>query len=144
MAGRYPDDPLAVLQSTDCSKQHYSMKKILGMISPILLAIIFVAAGPMTAHAATVPNVWWPAQNAQLDGTQPFKAVMDGKNLSDYQMYWQVDNGGLVQMYDSSTDYPHKEALVDLGEWNWSSTGTYTLTFVAKDNSGNEIGRTNV
>lgn len=113
-------------------------------ISTVLLAIIFAASGATIAHAATAPNVWWPAQSAQLDGTQPFKAVLDGKNLSDYQIYWSVDGGNPVLMNDSQTDYPHKEALVDLTSWNWSSNGAYSVAFIARDMSGNEIGRTTV
>ncbi len=119
--------------------------RIVIVLSVSALAIASVAfAGPSSAHAATAPNVWWPSQNASLEGTQPFKAVIDGKSLSEYDMYWSVDNGGLVQMYDSQADYPHKEAQVDLSGWNWSSTGTYSVSFVAKDHSGSEIGRASV
>lgn len=52
-------------------------------------------------------------------------------------MYWQVDGGTLVEMPDSYADYPHKEAIVDLTNWNWKGSGPYVITFVIKDLSGN-------
>ena len=91
------------------------------------------------AYAAGV-SVWWPTNNAQVAGTQPFKARIDGMNLSDYSMYWQVDNGQLNQMSDNNTDAPHKEASVDLTNWHWQPSGTYQINFVAKDKNGNTIG----
>ncbi|MBX4209306.1 glycoside hydrolase family 6 protein [Candidatus Parcubacteria bacterium] len=129
-------------------------RKFAGLFGPLslrksllALILIFTASGIVTtaAHAATAPvNVWWPANNASLEGVQPFKAVVDGKSLGDYSMFWSVDGGGLVKMNDSQADYPHKEAMVDLGGWNWSSTGTYSVSFIAQDLSGNEIAKTNV
>lgn len=44
-------------------------------------------------------------------------------------------------MPDNYADYPHKEALVDLTNWNWRGTGPYVLTFVAKDPNGNIVAR---
>ncbi|MDE1874598.1 MAG: glycoside hydrolase family 6 protein [Patescibacteria group bacterium] len=97
------------------------------------------------AYAATNSvDIWWPTNGASMTGTQPFKALIDGMPLSNYDMYWQVDNGQLVPMYDSQTDYPHKEAIVNLSNWNWSSNGSYTINFVAKDKSGNVIAQTSV
>ncbi len=90
------------------------------------------------ANAAGV-SVWWPTNNAQVAGTQPFKARIDGMNLSDYSMYWQVDNGQLNSMSDNNTDAPHKEASVDLSSWHWQPSGTYQVNFVAKDKNGNTI-----
>ena len=131
------------------------MRTIAVLLDPlrkVVLALAVVAAAAASIHAtayAATPvnasvNIWWPAQNAALDGTQPFKAVVDGHDMSDYDMYWSVDGGGQVKMYDSQADYPHKEAIVDLSGWNWSSTGTYSLSFIAKDHSGNEIARSAV
>jgi anti-sigma factor ChrR (cupin superfamily) len=67
--------------------------------------------------------------------------LVEGKSLSDYSMFWQVDGGGLVQMNDSQVDFPHKESDVDVGPWNWNGNGPYNLNFVAKDNSGNVIAQ---
>ncbi|MES2213904.1 MAG: glycoside hydrolase family 6 protein [Patescibacteria group bacterium] len=100
-----------------------------------------IATAYADAHAV---NIWWPAQSSALSGTQPFKAVLSDKSVTDYTMYWQVDGGGLVSMYDSYQDYPHKEAIVNVDSWKWSSTGSYTLAFIAKDLQGNEIGRSQI
>lgn len=89
-------------------------------------------------------NVWWPANNARVSGIQPFKAMVQDKNVSDYTMYWSVDGGQPNQMTDSSTDYPHKETTVDLSSWTWHGAGPYKVTFRALDKSGNSLGETNV
>lgn len=115
-----------------------------------LLRVGFVASAlvigilvPSLAHAATA-EVWWPTAGAAVSGTQPFKAIVKDRALGDYDMFWQVDGGGLVKMDDSQTDYPHKEAQVDLAGWTWNPTATYRVTFVAKDRQGAEIARTDV
>lgn len=86
-------------------------------------------------------SIWWPSNNANVSGTQPFKAVVDQANLNDYKMFWQVDGGHLNQMNDSSQDAPHKESMVDLSGWNWKGSGPYMLTFVAKDSTGQELAK---
>lgn len=100
---------------------------------PALVSVAFASDTPV--------DVWWPSSGATLSGTQPFKAIVKNRSLSEYSMYWQVDGGTLVKMDDSQQDYPHKEAVVDLSGWNWNPTGSYKLTFVAKDHGGNEISR---
>ena len=59
-------------------------------------------------------------------------------------MYWQVDGGGLVQMNDTQTDYPHKEFLADLSNWKWRGIGPYTINFVSKDLNGITIDQKSV
>jgi hypothetical protein len=81
-------------------------------------------------------DVWWPTDNAEVSGLQPFKALLRGSEVDSYQMYWQVDGGGLVPMPTNLTDYPHKESLVDLSGWNWKGSGPYRLSFVAKTAQG--------
>ncbi len=93
--------------------------------------------GEPTGNLTT--NVWWPTDGASVQGIQPFKAMIEGKDVSEYKMYWRVDGGGLVEMADSSVDYPHKEALVDLGPWSWKGDGPYNVEFVSKDAAGNTI-----
>lgn len=94
---------------------------------------------PPSASATT--NIWWPSNGAVVSGVQPFKANVDGYDVSQYNMYWQVDGGVLNQMGNSAADYPHKEALVDLSGWHWQSTNQYTLTFVSKDSAGAVISQ---
>ncbi len=88
-------------------------------------------------------EVWWPSAGSHISGVQPFKGLYKNHALSEYSMYWQVDGGDLVQMYDSYADYPHKEATVDVTSWNWRGSGTYLLTFVIKDSGGNVVAAAN-
>ncbi|MGH7141829.1 MAG: glycoside hydrolase family 6 protein [Minisyncoccia bacterium] len=88
-------------------------------------------------------DIWWPTDGAHVSGVQPFKAMINGTDVSHYQMYWQVDNGQLVEMSDNDTDSPHKEASVDLSQWNWKGSGPYTVNFVANEN-GSVVGQRSV
>jgi hypothetical protein len=89
-------------------------------------------------------NIWWPGNGVTVSGVQPFKAVVDGRDLGSYTMFWQVDGDRLNGMYDTQQDAPHKEALVDLSGWSWRGNGPYIVTFVAKDQSGNTLGQKSV
>lgn len=135
--------------STDPCTIMITLKRPFGLLGTSLLAVtvcagIAFALVPANAHAAEAVEVWWPTQNASVQGTQPFKAVLKDKPLGDYQMYWSVDGGAPVKMYDSSVDHPHKESMVDLSNWKWSSDATYSVAFIARSNSGAEIARTAV
>lgn len=71
-----------------------------------------------------------------VSGVQPFKALIDGRSLSSYNIYWQVDGGQANLLGDSYDGTPHKESLVDLSGWHWRANGQYTITFTAKDTAG--------
>lgn len=123
------------------------MKKMFFTFSSFFIAITFISsitsiAGAPHALAASI-STWWPTEGAHMQGTQPFKALLDGSDITSYDLYWQVDGGGLNQMYNSWTDYPHKESSVDLRNWNWHGVGPYAVTFVAKQN-GATIAQTTV
>jgi len=107
---------------------------LLGIFLPQVSLVV-----PLPAHASTTISVWWPAEGARVGGAQPFKALLDGESLDSYRMFWQVDGGQLNLMENNSTDYPHKEALVDLSGWNWKGQGPYTINFVTQDTSGKFI-----
>ncbi len=98
--------------------------------------------GTSTAPGADTIDVWWPSNGTTVSGVQPFKAMVYNLPLSAYAMYWQVDGGQLNPMADNTTDYPHKEAAVDVTPWTWRDTGPYVVTFVAKDPNGNVIATT--
>lgn len=83
-----------------------------------------------------VTNIWWPTDGANVSGLQPFKAMLENIDISQYRMYWRVGDGQLNEMYNEPTDYPHKEALVDLSGWRWAGNGPYRVTFVSKNTSG--------
>lgn len=57
-------------------------------------------------------------------------------------MYWSVDGGGLNSMYNSWSGTAHKEAIVDVSNWNWHSNNIYSVSFIAKDSRGAELART--
>lgn len=42
-------------------------------------------------------DVWWPRDGLTSSGTEPFKAMVPGLAVEQYEMYWQVDNGSLNQ-----------------------------------------------
>ncbi len=88
-------------------------------------------------------NIWWPTDGAHVSGVQPLKAMVEGMDVSQYKMFWQVDNGTRVEMFDSAQDYPHKEAWVDYSGWRWNAHGPYTLTFTAEQ-SGSVIASKSV
>lgn len=94
-----------------------------------------------TVHAQSSVNVWWPVPNVKVGGVQPFKAMISGQDVNSYDMYWQVDGDRLNSMHTSYTDYPHKEAMVDLSGWNWRGAGPYTIAFIAKDRANNTIAQ---
>lgn len=96
--------------------------------------ITVTSGSPPPPPAGYTTDVWWPSDGAHVSGVQPFKAMLEQLPVSDYQMYWQVDGGPLVLMNDSTQDYPHKEAAVDLSNWHWNGSGPYTITFVSKKN----------
>jgi endoglucanase len=114
------------------------MNKLIGSFLFVLAAFgLFSIAQPAVAHAATntgkVVNVWWPLPNTTISGSAyKFKAVLYGAVLSDYDMYWQVDNGQMNKMDNSTAGSPHKESTIDLRGWTWKGSGPYTLTFTAK------------
>jgi hypothetical protein len=89
-------------------------------------------------------DVWWPTNNANIGGNTPFKALVSDRNVTDYDMFWQVDNGQLNPMFDSYQDWPHKESWVDVSGWFWHGNGPYKLTFVARDKSGNPLATQDV
>jgi endoglucanase len=99
------------------------------------------------AHATSDSpiSVWWPTQDAWLEGVQPFQAHMEGWALSDYRMFWQVDGGNLNGMTDSFEGGAHKRALVDVSGWDWRGSGPYEVTFEARARRGNRVlARTSV
>lgn len=91
---------------------------------------------PPPPSAQSQLDIWWPANMAVLSGSQPFKGLVGGKELADYQLYWQVDGDRLNPLGDNFEGYPHKETLVDVRGWRWRGNGPYTIRFVALDKTG--------
>ncbi len=88
-----------------------------------------------------VTDIWWPGSNAHVSGVQPFKALVENTDVSQYTQEWQVDGGILHSMANSSVGYPHKEALVDISGWTWKGQGPYVVTFVSHDPAGKVISQ---
>ena len=95
---------------------------------------------PPTSTPSGIIDVWWPTDGATISGMQPLKGLVENLDISQYQMYWQVNSQPAVLMSDSSVDWPHKESAVDVSTWDSNST----LTFIAKDLSGNIIAQKTV
>jgi hypothetical protein len=98
-----------------------------------------------TPVISTNLNIWWPANDVNMTGNAPFKAALDGKNVNDYKMYWQVDNGGQVEMYNDNASGGYKFFWVDFSSWTWKpKTERYKITFTAKNNTGQVIATNSV
>ncbi len=89
-------------------------------------------------------EIWWPTQDTNLSGVNPFQARVPSRTIDQYNMYWRVDGGSLSQMSDSYEGYPHKRSYVDVGQWAPSSTGYHTVEFVAFDKVGTRIATQSV
>lgn len=131
-------------------KQTVSFKKLRETRSKLLLIAIvlfgsivgFQAVNNLQADGPI--DVWWPTNGAQVSNTQAFKAKVQDKEISSYKMTWSVDGGQQNAMYDSSVDYPHKEAMVNLDNWTWKGAGPYKITFKAVGNDGKDLGETTI
>jgi hypothetical protein len=90
-------------------------------------------------------NIWWPTNDVNMTGNAPFKAAIDGKPVGDYKMYWQVDNGGQVEMYNDNASGGYKFFWVDFSSWTWKpKTERYKITFTAKNNNGQVLATNSV
>ena len=105
------------------------------MVALINIWALPVNISPSFATAAAVGgqlNIWWPTESARVGGVQPFKAELPGMDVSQYEMFWQVDEGQENLMASNYQDHPHKEVAVDLSGWSWKGSGPYTIGFAAK------------
>jgi endoglucanase len=139
------------MKNTRFLRSFFSLTAKLTIIAVLFFAgtYAFELLNAMNANARKVAvkvqadgpiNVWWPTEGAHVSDTQAWKAMVQDKNANDYDMFWSVDGGQQNQMYGSESDYPHKEAMVDLKNWNWKGEGPYKVTFRAIDKSGNPLG----
>lgn len=113
------------------------------------VSLLQAVSVPLPAPSATAPvapivpesalanvSVWWPTPQVVVQGVQPLKALVDGRDVNTYRMYWQVDQGQLNPMDTDYQDAPHKETLIDVTGWQWRGAGPYVLRFVATDQAG--------
>lgn len=122
-------------------RKYKNKKKLAAATAALVLVLGIGAAAAINKPQASSPvNVWWPTQKAHVTGVQPFKALLANADANSYAMYWQVDGGQLNIMNTDNTDYPHKQADVDVSSWNWHGSGPYTINFIAKDPSGSILG----
>jgi endoglucanase len=123
------------------------MKKLIqiAVFAVTLISITIISPGALLKALASdnSATIWWPTDGYHAGGPQPFKAVVNGIAIEEYDMYWQVDGGSLNPMDNNYTDAPHKETTVDLSGWTWHGTGPYTINFVAKQ-SGAIIGQRSI
>ncbi len=97
------------------------------------LAALWLIPASSSAQTPSI-DIWWPTPNVSITGTQPLKALLQNYPVSDYQMFWQVDQGERHEMWNSYADYPHKEYSVNLNGWTWRGNGPYVLNFIASRN----------
>ena len=112
-------------------------------VTPVVVPVLPVQPLPTVPviPATASVSIWWPGSTQAVSGVQPFKAVVEGMDINQYQMFWQVDGGTLNQMSSIHDATPHKLSMVDLQYWTWSNTGRYTINFVAKKLDGSHIAQ---
>lgn len=102
-------------------------------------------AGTPSQSATTSPiDIWWPKDGEWLSGDHPIKGVLKGYTLGQYRMFWRVDNGALVSMYDSYEEGAHKRAWINVDSWSWNGSGPYRITLVAKSPNGRTLAEQSV
>ncbi len=154
-------------QFTSNSTKNYSASWIAGDTGTYTLKVGVFSTGwtqlyfwgdgvlPFNVGAATPPpepplpssgtiDIWWPTDGIVVSGVLPFKAMLQDLAVENYNMFWQVDSGGLVPMLSEYTDYPHKEASVDVSGWNWKDSGSYIINFVAQNMSGQTLSQKSI
>ena len=145
-----PVSSSSIVLSSSSSVKSFS-SAILPPVSSLASSISSSIISSSTSTANSTPeinsnlSVWWPANDINMSGNAPFKAVLDGKSVNDYKMYWQVDNGGQVEMYNDNTNGGYKFFWVDFSSWTWKpKTERYKITFTAKNNTGQIIATKSV
>ena len=98
------------------------------------LTFSFSTLLPTSVSAASSVDVWWPTNASHMQSVQPFKAMVQGLDVSQYDMFWQVDGGQWNWMDTNYEGYQHKEASVDVTGWTWHGSGPYVVTFIARQN----------
>jgi endoglucanase len=96
--------------------------------------------------ASSIPRnieVWWPTNNSVLSGPTPLKGIVQGLNISEYDLFWQLDGGAKDKMEDSYAEYPHKEILTDVSFWPSNTNSSHNIIFTAYSNNV-EIASTTV
>jgi endoglucanase len=135
--------------------QHSRSRKHLLLVGKIVFIIALAFGGTFAfnkissqflpqVQAGGQVDIWWPTNNAKISGLQPFKARVADKDISEYDMFWSVDGGQQNSMNDSQVDAPHKEASVDLTNWNWHGSGPYKVTFKALEKNGNILAESSI
>jgi endoglucanase len=89
-------------------------------------------------------NIWWPKDNATVEGTVTVQATVSEMPAERYQMIWQVDGGKNNDMFTDSSGTPHKKADIDVTGWNWHSDGKYKLTLTATDDWGQVVAKKDI
>lgn len=88
-------------------------------------------------------DIWWPTDGTDVSGIAPIHAQLEGHDLDEYDMFWQVDGAQLVPMWDHlDHPTPHKKAYIDYHQWDWSpDDDLYDIEVVAMAPDGRELGR---
>ena len=99
-------------------------------------------AGDSQPAANSQVDIWWPTNGPTVSGIQPFKAMLQNWDISQYKMFWQVDGDRLNEMFNNSEEYPHKEVVVDLSGWTWKpASESYELNFIAQNLGGDVLNQ---
>lgn len=112
------------------------------------LAVIGLAVSAcveLGTYPARDMEIMWPVRGAVMFDEEVLQVRIPGYRLDDYEVYWYVDGGPAVRMWNvRSTRTPHKAYVVDTWYWDWRGRGPYTVGFIAEDRWGHEIAHRTV
>lgn len=135
-------DPVHIAQVKEFLASPYAASNVMSAPQGTTVATTLASAPAATTVAPATLEVWWPTAGSNLQGIQPIKALAKDRDVTTYKMYWQVDGGALREMPTNTNEYPHKEdSSVDVNAWGG---GAHTITLVARDTQGNQIGSLSV
>lgn len=109
------------------------------LVTILVSAVYFGAINKPNGNPANKPialtseviQIISPTDNAYIPASTTFMAKLSSSSLSDYDMFWYVDNGSWNWM-GNSNDYSSKQADLNVSGWTWHQpSNLYTISFVA-------------
>lgn len=98
----------------------------IGVVSSLSLPKVAAAEGVSVAPLT-------PQNQSYISGSTTFIMTVNGLSSSQSEPFWAVDNGTWNRMTVNANG--QITATVDVTNWNWRSTNTYTLAFIALQKS---------
>lgn len=107
----------------------------------ILFVFILTTQSKTPSPIAQTNNlsITWPEHNTVLNGTHIFEAYLPNKPLGSYDIYWSIDGENIYLLEDSFTEFPHKQGLAKITQWEANDTGIHVIKFIATEKNNPQI-----